>query len=1242
MALNYSSVFYLDKHGTKHTISTMHRYKKGEGYSTVWTNGGYDENATPAEYFTFTLLGNGTYSIATKDVTNIPENVVLPTTYKGRPVTQIEEFAFIGINMSTGNIDNTCTTMKTIAIPEGYTTIGRLAFFLCSSLERVILPNTMITIDDMAFNTCESLVELFIPESVTSMGHSIVTGSDNVTVYCEAESQPDGWNSSWKSSDLSVVWGYVKPLDESYFTFTELEDGTYSVKAKDVSNLPSKVGVPSTYNGKAVTAIGDSAFINASNLTKVVIPNGINIIVNSAFLGCSNLASVTIGNDVTRIDNYAFYKCTSLTSVNVPSGVTYIGCGAFQNCSSLTSIYLPDTVTTFEHLYGDMHTFSGCSSLTEVRLPNGITEIGGNMFYGCTSLTSIMIPDSVTSIGDRAFADNKAMTTIVIPLTVTKMGLKVFLYCSNLTVHCRAVSKPDGWDSNWDGDAASVVWNSSLTPEVCFTFTELSNGTYSVKARDVNNLPNEVSIPSSYNGKAVVSIDDSAFEYATITKIYIPNSVTSIGNRAFASCSSLANVIIPDSVTSIGNSAFYGCSSFTSIVIPNSVKTVSNSMFYNCSSLVSVVIGDSVTSIGEWAFYGCSSLTSITIPDSVTSIGRYAFRACDSLTSVVIPDSVTSIGEDAFKYCSNLTSVVIGNNVASIGYSAFYGCSNLTNVVIPNSVTSIGDYAFSGCSRLTSVVIPDSVTSIGSSAFYGCSIVDATMPSLAISYISKDSLQTVVITSGDNIPNNAFKNCSSLTSVVIGDSVTSIGDNAFYNCSSLASVVIGESVSSIGSDAFGSCSNLYVVYNHSDLLFEVGSENNGCVVKYAKVLIDHGETIQINDGYNYTLTDDGFLFREKNLKYELIAYAGEEETVTLPEGINGNSYDIYYMRGVVNVIIPEGFTTISNNAFQDCDSLVSVTIPDSVTSIGSSAFEDCSSLASVVIPDRVTSIGDSAFCDCDNLTSITVGVNNPNYMSIDSNLYSKDGKTLIQYAIGKEDTSFDIPDSVTSIGDSAFWGCYNLQSVDIPDSVTSIGEYAFYGCYNLQSVDIPDSVTSIGRYAFSGCSRLTSVVIPDSVTSIGEEAFYNTPHYNYENNWINNVLYINNHLIKTKNTISGEYVIKDGTITIGNYAFAYCENLTSITIPDSVTSIGRYAFRACDSLTSVVIPDSVTSIGDYAFYDCKSLTSVVIPDSVTSIGDSAFTNCGSLTINCEATSQPEGWSAHWSLGNCLVVWGYTG
>ena len=324
-----------------------------------------------------------------------------------------------------------------------------------------------------------------------------------------------------------------------------------------------------------------------------------------------------------------------------------------------------------------------------------------------------------------------------------------------------------------------------------------------------------------------------------------------------------------------------------------------------------------------------------------------------------------------------------------------------------------------------------------------------------------------------------------------------------------------------------------------------------------------------------------------SIGYEAFRDCSSLRTITIPNSVKSiGESAFYYCRSLTTITIPDSVTSIGDWAFYRCDRFTTITIPDSVTSIGDSAFRSCSSLTTITIPDSVTSIGNSAFRDCTSLTTVNFNAANCTYMGY--------------------------YDDYGNYNCTSFGGCSNLTTVNIGENVETIPDFAFYDCTSLTTITIGDSVESIGSYAFYSCDRLTTITIPDSVKSIGENAFSGTAYYNNPNNWKDKVLYVNNHLIKAKDSIE-TCNVKEGTKTIAGSAFYDCRSLTTITIPDSVTSIGNYVFYLCWDLTTITIPKGVTSIGCSAFDSCYSLTTITIPDSVTSIGDYAFAGCSSLT-----------------------------
>ena len=562
-------------------------------------------------------------------------------------------------------------------------------------------------------------------------------------------------------------------------------------------------------------------------------------------------------------------------------------------------------------------------------------------------------------------------------------------------------------------------------------------------------------------------------------------------------------------------------------------------------------------------------------------------------------------------YGKSIRTIIINEGVTSIGVNAFCDCYNITSVTIPNSITSIGNHAFGGCRGLTSVTIPNGVTSIGDYAFSSCSgLTSIIIPNCVTSigncaFLYCNSLTSVTIgNSVTSIENGAFSYCNSLTSVTIPNSVINIGDSTFYNCSSLDSITIPNSVTSIGDYAFYNCSSLTSV--------TIGNSVSN-----------------IGD-------------------YAFYGCSGLT-SVIIPSSVIGiGLYAFYGCSELTSVTILNGVRGISNSAFGNCNRLTSVTIPNSVVVIGFDAFKGCSGLTSIAIPNSRASICNGAFSDCSSLISVSINSKfdvSHNYTPY-FNFSTIFGSQVTEYILGDSVTSIGdyafygcsgltsvtLPNSVSSrssIGQSAFNGCRGLTSITIPNGVWSIGDSAFYNCQGLKSVTIPNSVTEIRGCAFYGCRGLTSVTIPINVRDIGDRAF----NYCGLRSVLWNAISCLNESVSMLNESRSpfaecsnlsSFVFGDSVQSIPVCLCFDIGNLKSVAIGESVTSIGNAAFSACYGLTSVTIGNSVTNIGDYAFYGCSGLTSITIPPSVTNIGYSAFYDCSLLdTICLESLTPPQ-------------------
>ena len=598
---------------------------------------------------------------------------------------------------------------------------------------------------------------------------------------------------------------------------------------------------------------------------------------------------------------------------------------------SAVSVEIPSEIDGLPVTSVGEWSFSDCNSLTSVEIPDGVTSIGYDAFHNCSSLESINIPDSVTSIGIGAFRYCSNLKSITIGGSVTSIEAYAFYLCENLD----NITIPDG-------------------------VTSIGIGAFSCCSSLTN-------INVSENNKNYISVDGALFNKdkteliafpakSEITEYIIPDSVTIIGDLAFADCDSLTSITIEnpkceifdgpftiyneidENYNAYFNGTIYGYKDSTAQAyaekygynfklideIPDvtepteptePTESVVTTSVTTTASVETSATNITATELSDYLSYkkvdededgiydyieisSCDeSAVSVEIPSeidglTVKSIGDSAFSGCSSLISMEIPDSITSIGDCAFLNCSSLTNINVSEN--NKDYSSIDG------ILFNKDKTELIQYPQS--SEIIEYIIPDSVTSIKNMAFFDCSsLASVTIPESVIS-----------------IEFATFRGCSSLESITIPDSVTNIGNWAFRDCSSLTSIEIPNNVTSIGNSAFEGCSSLTSINV---------SENNK---DYSSI--------------------DGILFnKDKTL---LIRYPQSSE--------------------ITEYIVPNSVICIEDDAFSDCSSLTSVTILDSVTVIRYGAFFGCSSLESITIPDGVSTIDNSTFCNCTNLESITI------------------------------------------------------------------------------------------------------------------------------------------------------------------------------------------------------------------------------------------------------------------------------
>ena len=1177
--------------------------------------------------FTYTLIDE--YSkVQILSYIGSDTDVVIPDRIDNKKVTSIADSAFREKSITS------------VVFGQYVESIGNYAFYSCQSLNELDFSKSSVkTIGDYAFTVCKSLESIEFPDSLESVG------------YGAFSAYTDGYYGSYVASSLkSVKFGGGLKSIESYAFYENRALNT----VKFTGDALTSIGYRSFYNtditeldlSGANASIGTSAFSNCNSLRTVKL-SGVNTIESGAFYGCDELVNLEMSDTLTTIEGSAFCSCTSLKTVIFSDSVTTIADGSFTDCTGLESVTIGKgctsvTASAFTRnvnlvkfdvsednesytsvdgvLYNKEKTAVVCypKSLSgEYVIPDTVTSIEKAAFENCNKLTKITIGSGVETVNPYAFNQCNLLATVVFKDSDTankKICERAFYYCGSLTEvdFGNAVTSIGDYAFTICSKIKSLEFPDSLTSIGQFAFspyTDRTGGTYK-----------ESNLESVKFGTGLKTIGNYAFyDDRKISKLeFTGDNLTSIGSYAFYDNLALEELNLSGDNVSIGDNAFNNCNKLKTVNLKSGIKSIGSYAFRDCTVLDDIKLCSELETIGAYAFYNCGNLQSIEIPDNVTKIDNNTFENCSSLKSVSIGKSCTTISATAFNNATKLEKITVSADNEK--YSSVDGAllnkektsiilypkSKSGEFVIPDTVTSIADRAFSSCPNLTKITIGANVESVGAYAFSSCSALT--------DVVFKDSTIKKKV-----IGLYAFYNCQALSNVDFGNAVTSIGSFAFMIDKSLESIEFPDSLESIGRCAF-SCydygtTGSYFASNLKSVKFGSGLksiadyafyENRALnTVKFTGVALT---SIGRESFCNIAITELDLSGTDTSIDREAFYNCNSLETVKL-SGVKTIGQNAFYnCRKLTSVELSENLTTIESGAFQCCVALKNIDIPNKVTKLNDNTFSNCSSLKNVSIGSGCTSISTTAFDGTSSIDRITVSEDNKNYTVVDGVLYNKDMTTLVLYPKNRSG-EFAVPDTVTTIANSAFDSSPNLTKVTIGKNVKTIGASAFGECKSLKTVIFEDSDTvqkTICDYAFYKCPVLTTVDFGNAVKSIGNYAFYSCQSLNK--------------LDFSKNSVK----------TIGDYAFTVCKSLESIEFPDSLESIGYGAFSAntngyrgsyvASSLKSVKFGRGLKSIADYAFYENRQLNTVKFTgDALTSIGYWSFCNIAITELDLSGT-----------------------
>ena len=1196
-----------------------------------------------------------------------------------------------------------CTRLQRVYLGENTTTIGERAFYNCSNLLEIRLSSSLVTSGNNAFGGCTAVTDLYCPVSFDAtqidqkfqklVALTIMAGTNNAVDYTNSNYSGTPWNNNTNGFNL-VFQDDVVSIGSYMFYGSNIKSISFNDGLENIGEYAFYGLTNSTLTTldlpEEIRSIGVNAFSSCTYLTTAYLPVTFNFSVN-IFDGCTRLTTFyfTTGTDgvghpysTASVTETVWYIKSQDSAILVyfEEGVKSVGSFMFYRCSSLSggsalgiaSVEFPDSLISI----GDS-AFLDCSNMSTVDFGNGVTTIGNRAFAGCSSIgADLVLPGTLVSVGAGAFSGCVNIISLTIPISVNAVADNsdpAFGGCTRLSKYyfigsCYGYSYDDSDIS--DSYYGKAPWNVNSVTRITFT--------------DVKSIGDHM-----FHGMRFPS---SAVE--------LPDSVTSIGNYAFAETTNLTKVYntsgqaIAD-LTIIGEYAFYNSElvffNSTSVVSLASITSIGEYAFAK-SKVIDVELGTAgdPIDIADGAFQECSSLRTFTVNGNVSTLGYELFRSrttpagfVSPLTTITAPhvnsflcnlsgnfpnlvsvdiSGTTNFGSNAglFKGCAKLTTVQLNTSAQSsytLPLEMFKDCERLSSIDL-SKVNLTRGHEFEGCVALTAANLL-SASTISDYAFYGCSsLQNVRAPgALEIGEHAFDSTAIRNMVSGDfsnlhTIGDYAFANNSSLRNVVFANSVTIVGDHAFFNCPDLDNRDYSYSldtanVESIGDNAFSGSSLVEIVVGSSLDSLGVGALN---IETLSSISVDQGNTSfrsPVGSGmlYNSALTE--LILVPASLNRENVSL---ENTLTTIRSYAAYNADI---RGTLR--IPVSVTNIGDNAFSGTG--ISALImswnddPDLNVVVGNGAFSDCASLTSLVLSYSVRYA--DVFTGSDNITSIQfVG----EYSSSMLNYYTDQnydrmpwysGNSAIAVVFSSENgqiypymfyrdagdgpvTSVTIPYGITRIGNYAFANCSGITSLSLPATMATLGENCLLGCSGITDLTAPisldlaiDTDHSVGIVQLSSITFIagTTSRVTDYTNTYTRTLWYNSPE-SYSVTFGPGISSTGNGLRLKASSLS----ISTDMRAIGTYAFT---GSTFGTVDlKNVTSIGAYAFSDCDSLTSVTLPTGIESVGDYAFSGCDSLSRLRAPIHIAYTA-SMFNNCIHLS-NFEFTYGGDGYGADYT------------